>query len=89
MPEKMKKIEAVIFPMYVNPVRVELERHGIRSRLTLIEVRSGEGDRSLLPPKKRGAKRFRERVKLELTVEDSEVEKAVEYHSSACTTAIR
>ena len=35
VPEKMKKIEAVIFPAHLNAVRVELERHGIRSGLTL------------------------------------------------------
>jgi nitrogen regulatory protein PII len=39
--------------------------------------RSSDGDQSLLPPKKRGSQKFQERVKLELTVEDSEVEKAV------------
>ena len=73
----MKKIEAVIFPVHLNAVRVELERHGIRRGLTLIEVRSSDGDQSLLPPEKAGSKKFQERVKLELIVEDSEVEKAV------------
>ena len=73
----MKKIEAVIFPVHLNAVRVELERHGIRSGLTLIEVRSSDGDQSLLPAGKMGSKKFQERVKLELIVEDSEAEKAV------------
>ena len=77
VPEKMKKIEAVIFPAHLNAVRVELERHGIRSGLTLIEVRSSDGDQSLVPPGKRESKKFQERVKLELIVEDSEAEKAV------------
>ena len=76
-PEKMKKIEAVIFPVHLNAVRVELERHGIRSGLTLIEVRSSDGDQSLLPPGKRGSKKSQERVKLELIVEDFGAEKAV------------
>jgi nitrogen regulatory protein PII len=75
--EKMKKIEAVIFPVHLNAVRVELEPHGIRSGLTLIEVRSSDGDQSLLPPGKRGSKKSQERVKLELIVEDSEAEKSV------------
>jgi nitrogen regulatory protein PII len=73
----MKKIEAIICPVHVNGVRVELERHGIRSGLTLIEVRSNERDRSLLPATKRGSKKFQERVKLELIIEDSEAEKVV------------
>ena len=73
----MKKIEAVIFPVYLNAVRVALERLGIRSGLTLIEVRYSGGDRSLVLAEKRGSKKTRERVKLELIMEDSEAEKAV------------
>ena len=73
----MKKIEALIFPVHLNAVRVELERLGIRSGLTLSEVSYSDGDQSLLPAEKRGSKKFQERVKLELTMEDSEAEKAV------------
>ena len=73
----MKKIEAIIFPVHLNAVRVELERLGIRSRLTLIDVRYSGGDLSLVPAEKRGSKKFQQRVKLELIVEDSEAEKAV------------
>jgi nitrogen regulatory protein PII len=73
----MKKIEAVIIPVHLNGVRLELERLGIRSGLTLIEVRYSGGDQSLVPTEKRGSKTFQERVKLELIMEDSEAEKAV------------
>jgi nitrogen regulatory protein PII len=73
----MKKIEAVIFPVHVNAVRVELERLGGRSGLTLSEVRYSEGDKSLLPSERRESKKFQERVKIELILEDSEAEKAV------------
>ena len=49
----MKKIEALIFPVHLNAVRVELERHGIRSGLTVIEVRYSDGAQSLGPAEKR------------------------------------
>jgi nitrogen regulatory protein PII len=73
----MKKIEAVIFPVHLHAVRVELKRHGIRSGLTLIEVRYSDGAQSLVPAEKRESKKFQERIKLELIMADSEVEKAV------------
>jgi nitrogen regulatory protein PII len=73
----MKKIEALIFPVHLNAVRVELERHGIRSGLTVIEVRYSDGAQSLGPAEKRESKKFQERIKLELIMVDSEVEKAV------------
>jgi nitrogen regulatory protein PII len=76
-PEKMKKIEAVIFPVHLNAVCLGLERLGIRSGLTLIEVRYSGDNRSLIPAEKRDSKRTQERVKLELIMEDSEAEKAV------------
>jgi nitrogen regulatory protein PII len=56
---------------------VELERLGVRSGLTLSEVRYSEGEQSLLPSERRESKKFQERVKLELILEDSEAEKAV------------
>jgi nitrogen regulatory protein PII len=73
----MKKIEAVIFPVHLNAVRAELARLGVRSGLTLFEVRYSDGDQSLLPAEKRGSRKFQERVRLELIMEDSEAEKAV------------
>jgi nitrogen regulatory protein PII len=72
----MKKIEAVLFPVHLNTVRVELERLGVRSGLTLFAVRYSAANQSLLP-EKRGSNKFQERVKLELIMEDSEAEKAV------------
>jgi nitrogen regulatory protein PII len=73
----MKKIEAVIVPLHLNGVWVELERRGLRRGLALIEVRYSDGQRSLLAGEKGGSEKFQQRVKLELIVEDSEVEKAV------------
>jgi nitrogen regulatory protein PII len=72
-----KKIEAIIFPVHLNAVRMALKRRGIRSGLTLIEVRYSGGDLSLVPGEKNATKKFQQRVKLELIVEDSEAEKAV------------
>ncbi len=73
----MKKIEAVILSVHLNAVRVELERQGIRSALTLTGVRYGDGDQSVLPAQKSGSEKFQERVKLELIMEDSQAEMAV------------
>jgi nitrogen regulatory protein PII len=73
----MRKIEAVIVPVHLNAVWVELERGGIRGGLTLIKVRYSDGHKSLLAGEKGGSEEFQERVKLELIVEDSEAEKAV------------
>jgi nitrogen regulatory protein PII len=70
----MKKIEAVIFPGHLDAVRAELDRRGIRAGLTLIEVRYSDGDKSLPPAERAESEK---RIKLELLVEDSEVEKAV------------
>jgi nitrogen regulatory protein PII len=73
----MKKIEAVIIPVHLNAVWVELERCGIRGGLTLIKVCCSDRYKALLAGKKGGSQEFQERVKLELIVEDSEAEKAV------------
>ena len=73
----MRKIEAVIVPVHLNAVWVELERGGIRGGLTLIKVRYSDGHKSLLAGEKGGSEEFQERVKLDLIVEDSEAEKAV------------
>ena len=56
---------------------MELERLGIRKGPTLIKVRYSGGARSLVLAEKRGSKKTQERVKLELIMENSEAEKAV------------
>jgi nitrogen regulatory protein PII len=73
----MKKIEAVIFPVFLNAVRIELERRSVRGGLTLVEVRYIESDKRLLATERAGSGNLQERVKLELIVEDSEAEKVV------------
>jgi nitrogen regulatory protein PII len=73
----MKKIEAVIFPLRLNAVQRELQRRGIRGELTVAEVRHRDSDKGLLANGKEATGIFEERVKLELIVDDSEVEKAV------------
>jgi hypothetical protein len=40
----MRKVEAIISPVHVIAVRLELERLGSRSVLTLAEVRYSDGD---------------------------------------------
>jgi nitrogen regulatory protein PII len=73
---RMKKIEAVILPLHLDVVRRELERRGINGGLTVMEVRHGDSAKQLLPTGGiSGA--FQERVKLELFVDDSEADKAV------------
>ena len=71
----MKKIEAVIFPVHLDAVRAALDRRGIPARLTLIEVRYSDGDKSLPAAERAESEK---RIKLELLVEDSEVENAVQ-----------
>jgi nitrogen regulatory protein PII len=73
----MKKIEAVILPLHLNAVQRELQRRGIGSGLTVVEVRHSDGDKRLLPTERGASRAFQERVKLELFVDDSEAEKAV------------
>jgi nitrogen regulatory protein PII len=73
----MKKIEAVILPLHLDVVRRELQRRGIDSGLTVVEVRHCDSDKRLLSTEKGNSIAFRERVKLELFVDDSETEKAV------------
>jgi len=48
----MKKIEAVILREHLEAVRGELERHGLRGGLTLVDVRYSENDQSLFPTKR-------------------------------------
>ncbi len=73
----MKKIEAVILPSQLSAVRMELQRRGIRGGFTVVEVQHGDSDRWLLPSERGSSGTLHERVKLELIVEDSEAEKAV------------
>jgi nitrogen regulatory protein PII len=72
----MKKIEAVILPLHLDVVRRELQRRGMGAGLTVVEVRQSDSDERLLRTE-RGTRAFQERVKLELFVDDSEAEKAV------------
>jgi nitrogen regulatory protein PII len=73
----MKKIEAVILPLHLDVVQRELQRLGIGGGLTVVEVRHSDNDKRSLPSARGNARAFRERVKLELFVDDSEAEKVV------------
>jgi hypothetical protein len=52
----MRKVEAIISPVHVIAVRLELERLGSWSVLTLSEVRYSDGDQPLVPAENRGTK---------------------------------
>jgi nitrogen regulatory protein PII len=73
----MKKIEAVILPLHLDVVQRELQRIGIGGELTVMEVRHSDNDKRLLPSARGASRAFRERLKLELFVDDSETEKVV------------
>jgi nitrogen regulatory protein PII len=73
----MKKIEAVIFRKHLEAVRGELERHGVRGGLTLVEIHYSEESQRLLPMERRPLEKSPLRIKLELIVEDANVEKVV------------
>ena len=75
--QQMKKIEAVILSSNLNAVRKGLECRGIRSGLTVIDIRHGDSERRLLQTENGSSKTLRERIKIELIVEDSETEKTV------------
>lgn len=66
----MKKIEAVIVRSNLDAVRKELERRGIRGGLTVVDVQHTDSEKSLngIP------EILRDRIKLELIVDDSETE---------------
>ena len=74
----MKKIEAVIAPSHLDAVRRELERRGIRSGLTVVGVQHSHGEKGLRRTAKESSGPLHDRVKLELMLEDSEIEKAVD-----------
>jgi nitrogen regulatory protein PII len=73
----MKKIEAVILAERLEAVLGELERHGLRSGLTLIEVRHSEKNQWLVPMERRGFEKSPQRMKLELVVEDGKSQNVV------------
>lgn len=73
----MKKIEAVILREHLEAVRGELERHGLRGGLTMVEVRYSEKSQSSFPMERRVFEKSPQRIKLELIVEDAKVENVV------------
>jgi nitrogen regulatory protein PII len=73
----MKKIEAVILPLNLNAVRMELQRRGIGSGLTVVEVRHIDGDKRVVSTENGVTGALQERVKLELIVDDSKADEAV------------
>jgi nitrogen regulatory protein PII len=75
--QQMKKIEAVILRSNLNAVRNGLESRGIRSGLTIMDVRHGDSEKRLQQTENGSSKTLPDRVKIELIVEDSETEKTV------------
>jgi nitrogen regulatory protein PII len=73
----MKKIEAVILSSNWDAVRKGLECRGIHSGLTVIDVRHGDSEKRSLQTENGSSKTLRDRIKIELIVEDSETEKTV------------
>ena len=73
----MKKIEAVILPCHLDDVRKELQRLGMLRGFTTIEVQHSDSDKGLSTNKKGAYGKFRDRIKLELIVDDSEADQAV------------
>jgi nitrogen regulatory protein PII len=73
----MKKIEAVILPLNLNAVRMELQRRGIRCGLTVFAVQHSDSDERLFSTERGDFEPFRRRVKLELIVDDPEAEKVI------------
>jgi nitrogen regulatory protein PII len=75
--QQMKKIEAVILSSSLNAVRKGLECRGIHCGVTVIDVRHGDNEERLRQSENGSSKTLRDRVKIELIVEDSETEKTV------------
>ena len=73
----MKKIEAVIVPSNLDAVRKELERREIRCGLTVVDVQHSDSEKRFLRAENASSETLQDRIKLELIVEDSEAEKAV------------
>ena len=74
---RMKKVEAVIVPLHSDAVRKELERCGIGGGLTVVDVQQSDSEKRLLRTATESFGALQDRVKLELVLEDSEAEKAV------------
>jgi nitrogen regulatory protein PII len=74
----MKKVEAVILPSYLDAVLAGLERSGIRSGLTLTEVKRRDDASRSLSAEQRSAETLQAGVKLELLVGDRQARKAVD-----------
>jgi nitrogen regulatory protein PII len=75
--QQMKKIEAIILSSNLNAIRQGLECRGIRSGLTVIDVRHGDSEKRFLQAGNGSSKTLRDRIKIELIVEDSETETTV------------
>jgi nitrogen regulatory protein PII len=75
--QQMKKIEAVILSSDLNAVRKGLECRGIRSGLTLIDVRNGDSEKRLRQIENGSSRTLGDRIKIEIIVEDSETESTV------------
>ena len=73
----MKKIEAVIVSSNLDAVRKELQRRGIRGGLTVVDIQHSDSEMKLLQTKNGSSATLRDRIKLELIVDDSETEKTV------------
>lgn len=73
----MKKIEAVIVPSNLDAIRKELERRGIRGGLTVVDVQHTDTENRLRQTGNGISETLRDRIKLELIVEDSEAETTV------------
>jgi nitrogen regulatory protein PII len=73
----MKKIEAMILRERLEAVLEELERQGLRSGVTLIEVRQSEKNHWSFPMDGRAFEKSPQRMKLELIVEDGKLQSVV------------
>jgi nitrogen regulatory protein PII len=74
--QTMKKIEAIIPSSQLKAVRAALEQRGIRSALTLMEVKWSSGHKGSAD--EADSEALQSRVQLDLMVEDRQVQKAVD-----------
>jgi len=72
----MKKIEAVVPPTSLGTIRAELVRRGVCENLTVTEVRHGE-THGPHPSTEHSDESLKEKIKVELTVSDRQIDKAV------------
>jgi nitrogen regulatory protein PII len=73
----MKKIEAVIPPASLGAIRAELVRRGVCGNLTVTEVRHGETHEPSNRTAENSDESLKEKIKVELIVPDSQIDKAV------------